>query len=356
MPLSIAQIETVFANALKVPATKRDEYLRARCRLDAALLDEVNTLLRASETSCFIDTPIFEESLGLFATQSSRLSAGDLLGHYEIMSLLGRGGMGEVYLALDLRLERKVALKFLCRELSANSTARVQLTQEAKAVAKLDHDNICQIYGLEEFGAELFIVMQYIEGETLCSVIQERKSRGYKRPELIRQIVSALAYAHSHGIVHRDIKPQNVMVTSTGKIKLLDFGLALTPGSASRNKRKSANNIAVIGTPRYMSPEQVRGDELDSRSDVFSLGTLMFELVSGKNPFSRKSNRESIAAIQQDPPAALNCRSREERELAKIVTRCLAKNPSDRYQSANEVLKELDVRVFHRPTSSLVYQ
>jgi len=255
--------------------------------------------------------------------------------------------MGAVYLAEDLRLNRKVALKFLSSDFISDSWAKRQLIKEAQAVAMLDHPNICAVYGFEETGEHSFIVMQYIEGETLSEVIRHGALTGNQIIPLAQQIVSALGNAHAHGIIHRDVKPKNIMVTPSGQVKVLDFGLAKTTPKTLEEVTESISELArdgvLLGTVAYMSPEQLRGEKLDYRSDIFSLGTVLYEMVSGKNPYAHKTNAEVISAIIDHEPkslrqAAINC----PRGLDQIVKTCLQKDRVDRYQSAAELLIDLE--------------
>ena len=346
---SVKQVEEVFHEALELPAAERDRYLRNSCSGNNALYDEVCSLLAAWEKSQqFLEKPALEFGLRVLAQNREHSLVGKTIGPYKIVSLLGKGGMGEVYLAIDIRLDRKVALKFLSPELAADDFSREQLIREAKACASLDHPNICQIYGIGTHRKKHFIVMQYIEGVTLADLMRKRPLRREHLVMLTRQIVSALAEAHDHGIIHRDIKPQNVMVTNKWQAKILDFGLASSINVAKPNgcyplRNRGSKPGAVPGTIRYMSPEQLRGEELDYRSDIFSLGTLLYEMVSGTNPFHRKHTSEIASAILAFVPEPLT-RNLRLKQFASIVQRCLAKNPSERYESAAEILWELDRR------------
>src|SRR4030095_11235173 len=214
------------------------------------------------------------------------------VGPYKILSALGQGGMGAVYLAENRRLNKKVALKFLSSEFITDNWAKRQLVKEAQAVAMLDHPNICAVYDFEEIGEHSFIVMQYVEGQTLSDLIRKKSLKPGQVVVLAQQIANALADAHAHGIIHRDIKPKNIMVTSSEQVKVLDFGLAKT---IQKNLEEATDSIShlsreglLVGTIAYMSPEQLRGEKLDYRTDIFSLGTVLYEMVCGKNPFAHK--------------------------------------------------------------------
>ncbi|NOT62210.1 MAG: protein kinase, partial [Acidobacteria bacterium] len=287
--------------------------------------------------------------LKALASESQASLAGQTIGAYRIERLLGRGGMGEVYLAEDLRLERPVALKFLARRLAADSWARRRLIREAQAVARLDHPNICAVFGLEEADEHSFIVMQYVEGETLAVRLRQRPPVPAQALRFAEQIVRAIAEAHAHGLIHRDIKPQNVIVSDNEQLKVLDFGLAK---SVEQTRDLAAGDVAnqisqnglVIGTIGYMSPEQLRAERLDFRSDVFSLGTLLYELFAGENPFARASGAETISAILTvQPPPLRNLASGVSTGLERLIHKCLEKDRTARFHSATELLYELSL-------------
>jgi len=235
---------------------------------------------------------------------------GETISHYRIIEKLGRGGMGEVYLAEDKRLGRKVAIKFLPAEVATNDSARQRLLREAQTAATLDHPNICAIYEVGQEGAYSFIVLQYIEGETLAARIKRQLPELREALAIAAQVVDALNEAHARGIIHRDIKPENIMLTTRGQVKVLDFGLAKVlrdPGIAEPDA-ETGTLLSIpgmlMGTVPYMSPEQVRGEDLDCRSDIFSFGTVLYELLSGRRPFEARSTAEVISAIlTRDPPA-----------------------------------------------------
>ena len=221
------QVETLFHAAAELAAAQRAAFLAETCSGDAALQAEVESLLESfDEEAAFLEEPVFQAGLQALAVEANASLARQTIGVYRIEKLLGKGGMGEVYLAEDTRLGRKVALKFLARRLAADHWARRQLVKEAQAVAQLDHPNICAVYGLEEADGHSFIVMQYVEGELLSDLIRTHRLTAVEALPLALQMASALAAAHEHGIIHRDIKPQNMMLTASGQLKVLDFGLA----------------------------------------------------------------------------------------------------------------------------------
>ena len=258
--------------------------------------------------------------------------------------------MGEVYLAEDTKLGRKVAIKVLPPESAENPNANKRLLREAQAAATLDHPQICAIYEVGHEGSRSFIVMQYIEGETLAERIERKPLELIESARLAEQIADALNEAHSHGIIHRDLKPMNVMITSRGQAKLMDFGLAKLVegengvlGSQVQTRSQLTSPGSVVGTVPYMSPEQVRGEDLDARSDLFSLGTVMYEMITGSCPFSAKTGAEIIGAILlTQPPALSTCAPGTPAEAERIVNKLLTKEKSDRYQTATEALADLE--------------
>src|SRR5215204_1152145 len=224
---NLKQVESVFHAALDLPAEDRQSYIRQACNGDEALLAEVSSLISSIDNSNgFMEQPVLTAGFNVLLNSSKDSLLGKSLGVYRIIAPLGKGGMGEVYLADDTKLGRKVALKFLSPEFIGDNWAKRQLIKEAQSVAMLDHPNICPVYGIEEVGEDIFIVMQFVEGETLADLIKKKSLTSAEVLPLAQQIVGALEEAHAHGIIHRDIKPKNIMVTPTGHVKVLDFGLA----------------------------------------------------------------------------------------------------------------------------------
>ncbi|MFN2529710.1 MAG: protein kinase [Pyrinomonadaceae bacterium] len=270
------------------------------------------------------------------------------LNRYQILSKLGEGGMGEVFLAEDTSLRRKIALKVLRPQSTSDERARLRLIREAQAAAALEHPNICAIYEVGENDGQTFISMQYVAGQTLDAFV---KHNTVDLPHLLNiaiQIADALAEAHSVGILHRDIKPANIMITARGSVKVMDFGLAKV-FQAAESLQSEAETVqlistqgAIIGTLPYMSPEQVRGETLDGRSDIFSLGVVLYELLTGHHPFAHKSSAETASAIltSEQPPLARFCKELPA-ELERIVEKTLRKLPDERYQTIKDLLIDL---------------
>src|SRR5437016_12371029 len=279
------------------------------------------------------------------------LTAGTKLGRYEILSKLGAGGMGEVYLAQDTKLDRGVALKILPDEVAAHPDRMKRCVQEAKAASALNHPNIITIYEIDETESGHFIATEFIDGETL-------RERELKAPlklgqslDIAAQIAGALSAAHIAGIVHRDLKPENVMLRQDGIVKVLDFGLAkLTAtalGSVDREAPTRANVKTdpgvVRGTAIYMSPEQARGLPVDSRTDIFSLGVVLYEMIAGRLPFDGSNRNEIMASVLSDkqPQPLTRYSSEAPTELGRIVLKALRKNRDERYQTIQDMLLDL---------------
>ncbi len=274
------------------------------------------------------------------------ISPGDKLKQYEILKLLGRGGMGEVYLAHDTVLDRNVAIKFLPEDMQKDERARVRLLREAKAAASLNHAFICKIYEVGEFEGQYFIVMEYVEGEDLRQKLDEGILPLRDSLQMALEIAEALEDAHDKGIVHRDLKPSNIMITPRGHVKVMDFGLAkhfLTEGEGDLTKTLTQDSLtekgAIVGTLAYMSPEQARGEPVDARSDIFSLGIILYEMTTGRHPFSKSSPLETLTSILRDATPAVNIKPKMMNPvLSPILRKALTKEPENRYQSIRELI------------------
>ena len=274
------------------------------------------------------------------------ITAGTKLGRYEIHSKLGAGGMGEVYLAEDQQLRRRVAIKLLSSELVTDEHANKRLLKEARAAATLDHPNICSIYEVGQADGRAFIAFQYIEGETLEARIKLKPPEWKGSLAIAVQIVEALEEAHSQGIIHRDIKPANIMITTRGQVKVLDFGLARVVDGPLNSEAETRNQLTspgtIMGTMPYMSPEQLRAEVLDGRSDIFSFGVVLYEMLSGRQPFANRSAAEVMSAIlKEEPPALSGYAPGLPEELQRIVRKCLEKDRNLRYQHTTEVRVDL---------------
>jgi serine/threonine protein kinase/Tol biopolymer transport system component len=352
------RITEVFHGALARDAEARDAYLQEACRHDPALRVDVDRLLADHHDagSSFGERPRTPTS-GLVP----RLESGKTLGPYRIEGLLGAGGMGEVYSARDTRLGRNVAVKILPADVATDPERIRRFEQEARAAAALNHVNICTLYDVCEHEATRFLVMELVEGKSLTELIRRdglplarRYGYRYKYPylnflQIAIPLADAVGAAHARGIVHRDLKPANVMVTPEGCVKVLDFGLAKLKelvGGATNLTTVSEELTAegrLLGTVAYMSPEQAEGRNVDHRSDIFSLGVLLYEMVTGGRPFKGHTSASLVASILKDtPPSVSDVKPELPRDLSRVIRRCLAKEPARRYQSALDVRNELE--------------
>jgi TolB-like protein/tetratricopeptide (TPR) repeat protein/tRNA A-37 threonylcarbamoyl transferase component Bud32 len=262
---------------------------------------------------------------------------GQTILHYTILEKLGEGGMGVVYKAQDTKLDRTVALKFLPRHLNANEAEQARFLQEAKAAAQINHPNVCSIIDIQEFKGEQFIVMECIEGQTMRAKIRGAGIDAQEAVGYAIQIAEALAEAHGKGIVHRDIKCENIMLNARNQVKVMDFGLAKLKGSLKLTKTSS-----TVGTLAYMAPEQIQGGEVDQRSDIFSFGVVLFEMVTGHMPFRGEHEASMMYSIlNEEPEQATKFRPELPVDLLHVLNRSLEKDPADRYQTMNDLLIDL---------------
>ena len=277
------------------------------------------------------------------------LPPGTRIGPYEILSALGAGGMGEVYLAEDTRLHRRVALKLL-QAGTEDESSRKRLLREARAAATLDHPNICAVFDVGDADGRGYIAMQYVEGETLASRLEREPLALPDAVSIAAQVVAALDEAHRRGVIHRDVKPQNIILSPQNRVKVLDFGLAqLTPlNTGEFGTTTLAVSTGISGTVPYMSPEQLRGETLDSRSDIFSFGVVLYQLVARVHPFFGGGHGGTIAAILTQEPPALG--PGVPGEMQRIVRKCLEKDRERRYQSMRDCL--IDLESFARDLTS----
>ncbi len=275
---------------------------------------------------------------------------GTTISHYKILEKLGEGGMGVVYKAEDTKLRRTVALKFLPRKLETHEPERARFLQEAQAASALNHPNVCTVYDIREEGDQQFIVMEYVDGKTLREMVPIPKTDD--AVSFAIQIGEALQEAHSHGIVHRDVKPENIMVNTKNQIRVMDFGLAKLKGSLKLTRTSS-----TVGTLAYMAPEHIQGAEVDARGDIFSLGIVLYEMLTGHLPFRGEHEAAMMYSIMsEDPESVLKHRPDLSSELDRIIHRALEKDPEDRYQSVADMVSELRKLLKHstkvvRPTA-----
>ena len=330
------RVESVFDEAIELPLADRPAFLARACGDDTESRREVELMLQLAEQSGV--TAKLAGAIGGQSTYRAVALPGQTLSQYQIVEQLGGGGMGVVYKALDQRLQRFVALKFLPSYLSAEAELKLRFVQEAKAIASLDHPNICSVLEVEELeDGQLFMVMPCYEGETLKQKIARGPFTTERALDYAHQIADGLAHAHETGVVHRDVKPANIMVTAGERIKILDFGIAKV---SDRNLTRTG---AVLGTLSYMSPEQAGGDPVDHRTDLWALGAVLYEMLTGRPPFMADTPEAVYFAIHyRDPVSVSMLRPDIPPALATLVHRLLEKDPARRYADAGEVAVELE--------------
>ena len=364
-PEQYEHLTELFHAALEIAPDERAAFLDQVSDGDADLRSELESLLAAHEQrEAYTEKPPDDIAAGYLAQQGGgpttvpALAANTRLDHYEIRSLLGKGGMGEVYLAEDVRLHRKVALKILPAAVAANQDRMRRFEQEATAAAALNHPHIAHIYEIGESESIPFIAIEHVDGDTLRNKIHRDKAPLYKLLKYLTQVAEGLTKAHAAGIVHRDLKPDNIMITRDDYAKILDFGLAkliepqtaLGSGGDAQSKVSAAivaqHSLAgmVMGTAGYMSPEQAQGkvEQIDHRSDIFSFGCILFEAVTGQKPFADESIIKSLhKVVYEAAPPIKEFNPSAPPDLQRIVRRCLAKDPDERYQTIKDVAIEL---------------
>jgi serine/threonine protein kinase/Flp pilus assembly protein TadD len=348
------QIEQLYHAALERGAEERAPFLAAACAGDEELLREVESLLSYEDQAAnFIESPALDVAAKMIAEgRAAKVAVGLSISHYKIIAPIGAGGMGEVYLADDIRLGRKVALKFLPAHFTRDQRHLRRFQQEARAIAALSHPNVCMIHEVVETGeGRHCIVIEYVEGVNLRERIEERPLNASEAIDVAIQVASALSAAHATGIVHRDIKPENIMLRRDGYVKILDFGLAkLTETNADLPRSEGEARVPelktspgmVMGTVAYMSPEQARGLPVDVRTDVWSLGVVLYEMLAGQQPFKGTTPTDVVISIAQREPTPLTSSSLQVPiPLEEIVTKALTKDREQRYQTAEELLIDL---------------
>jgi eukaryotic-like serine/threonine-protein kinase len=336
------QIEEIFNRAAVLPVAERQTFVENICEEDEELCREILLLISSDnlETS-FLDEPVFSLGVQLLDNDFLDLLKAENFASYKLKKLLGRGGMGAVYLAQDTRLERAVAVKVLPASLSGNKDAVSRFRQEARAASNVAHQNIAHIYEFGEANGRLFLAMEYVRGRTLRELIKENSINQTQALDFALQIARALQAAHRNGIVHRDIKPENVIVAEDGMIKVLDFGLAkLTGTSEEFNQTDSLETTPgiILGTTAYMSPEQVRGAAVDYTSDLWSLGVILYEMLWQNRPFTGATPSDVRAAILRDEPSYENATPL----LEEIFRKTLRKEKSERYNTVAALIEDLE--------------
>jgi serine/threonine protein kinase len=358
-PARFQRIRELFETVLDLSPEHRESYLQEIAGDDPDLIAEVGRLLVAKEQTIQVlgDALLLPVESQPSSSEGWVFEPADRVGdRFEVRSCVGKGGMGEVYCALDLRLNRTVALKVIRSSLANQMNFRLRLEQEARAISALNHPNICQLFDIRRHQDIDYLVMEYLEGETLAMVL----SRGPLPLENLlaigSQIGDALEFAHQMGLIHRDIKPSNIIITASGVAKVTDFGLARRI-AVRQQDTLSINTLpgAILGTVSYMSPEQARGEPLDARSDLFSFGTVLYEAACGVHPFDRPTQIEVLMAILTAPITPPKTHRPEiPAGLQDILTRALAKDKEARFQSVRDMLSAVrDVRKAATPMEDI---
>ena len=344
------QVREVFGAALELTPEDRPGFLDSACESDADVRNEVESLLRSDEAAGEFLGPAQEEG-----QEHKNLSRDDdpwigkQAGQYRIVERIGVGGMGVVYRAEDVRLGRSAALKFLSTEIERDFRARERFEREARAASALNHPNICTIYGVDEFEGRPYLAMELLKGQPLSEMIQGKPLDNERFLKLAIPIVSALEAAHAEGIIHRDLKPANIFLTDKGQVKILDFGLAKQSALESPNAGSTESPDAglttaglIVGTVSYMSPEQIRAEKLDARSDLFSAGAVLYEMATGHQAFPGRISVLILDAIlNRQPEMVSKSNPLVPESIAGIISRALEKDRDRRYQSASELLRDL---------------
>src|SRR5882724_4240993 len=355
-PERLKKVQELFHAAVSLEPAARAAFLVEACESDRELLDEVQSLISAHEREgSFIDSPAAKPITEMLASVTSESFVGQTVGSFKILSQLGRGGMGVVYLAQDSKLGRKVALKLLPEEFTRREDLVRRFALEAKAASGLNHPNIVTVYEIGQTGTSEYIATEYIEGETLRQHFARGRMSLREVLDVVIQIAGALAAAHGAGIIHRDIKPENIMLRPDGYVKILDFGLAKAVSGALPGSRQPAADLeastlvkmetepgAMIGTVYYMAPEQARGLDVDARADIFSFGVITYEMLTGRRPFGGETNLDAlISTLEKEPPSLASCAPGVPLELQRVVSKALRKNREDRYQTIKDMWIDL---------------
>lgn len=342
------KLDELFHAALERGGGRRAEYVSEVCAGDAGLQQELEAMLAHHEqASSFIESPAYVVAAETLAEDGSTESLiGTTIGPYHLRSLLGSGGMGVVYLAVDQELQRNVALKFLHDDLLHDKQRVQRFKQEARAASALNHPNILTIHQIGEVDGRQFIATEFVEGETLRKLLKQKELNLSQKIDVATQIASALSAAHAADIIHRDIKPENIVVRPDGYVKVLDFGLAkLAEGPNFGYEESTFFNTeqgAIVGTVQYMSPEQTRGQPADARTDIWSLGVVLYEMLTEHAPFGGSTNSDVIAAIlEREPRPLTDYDPKVTTEVQSLVSKSLKKDREQRYQTAKEMLGEL---------------
>ncbi|HEX3145660.1 MAG TPA: serine/threonine-protein kinase, partial [Pyrinomonadaceae bacterium] len=347
-PVRWQKIDELFHAALAREPAQINEFLNEACAGDQQLRRDLESLISShQEADSFIESPPGHLAAELLGINGDQLKPGQQIGNYEIVRQLGAGGMGEVYLADDTRLKRKIALKVLPRPFTINPDRARRFEREARSASALNHPNILTIFEIGQSDHAHFIAAEFVDGKTLRQLMNERPFKLSEALNVVIQAAGALTAAHAAGIVHRDIKPENIMVRADGYVKILDFGLAKLTESAITNTELETPTLVqsspglVMGTVQYMSPEQARAKRVTVRTDIWSLGIVLYELLAGLVPFSGETPSHVMVSLMEDDLPPLADSADVPAELDCIVTKALRKNQRERYQTASQLADDL---------------
>ena len=346
------KIEETFAQAIALPLAERKRFVEEICTEDEELCREILELLREDEENReFLSEPVFAKVLKIINDDLSGLIGKTFNSRYTLLELIGRGGMGAVFLAEDAQLKRRPALKIIDSSVFGQTENIRRFEREAISASKISHPNVAHIYEFGRDGNFYFLAMEYVAGKTLRELIEEKSIDKNRAVKIVRQIAEAISAAHQKSVIHRDIKPENIIITENDLVKVLDFGLAKTSGKIEQNENASLLDASILettpglifGTTAYMSPEQVREQTLDERTDLWSLGVIFYELLAGKRPFEGETRNDTIAAILKSEPEKIADKDAKiSPEIEKIVFKLLEKQREKRFQTAEEFLNELE--------------
>src|SRR5438128_7180498 len=349
-PARLQTIEEIFHAALNQKSDQVGAFLDTACEGDEVLRRKVEALLASHQRAgSFIETSAAGIATRIIENEQADLLVGQTFGHYKISKRIGSGGMGEVYLATDVTASRKAALKLLPMRFTGDANRLKRFQQEARAVVALNHPNILTVYEIGEDHSTHYIASELIEGETLRQRLVRGRMEVSEAVDVAIQAASALAAAHEAGIVHRDVNPGNIMLRPDGYVKVLDFGIAKlaeqeVPATIPADEALllvETNLGSILGTVRYMSPEQARGAPVDKRTDIWSLGVVLYEMVTGHAPFTGDTPREVMTSIlEKEPPPLTRYIAHAPAELQQVISKALRKGRSQRYDNATELMEE----------------
>ena len=341
--------EQLFMEAVERPAGERTDFLTRTCGLDAALRDEIESLLTAAEESGpFLSTPALDVFAHQIAREGWSVQPGDRVGSYTVGQRLGAGGMGEVWRARDERLGRDVAIKLLLPHPSDAEERVRAFEREARAAGGLNHTNVLTVYDVGDHDGAPYLVTECLEGQSLRARLATGALSFDAALDIALQVARGLGAAHARGIVHRDLKPENIFLALDGRVKILDFGLATLHDSASSASPSpdvpgGTTRPLIAGTAGYMAPEQVRGEAVDQRADIFALGAVLYEMLAGRRAFKADSTLGTFdAVLTLQPPDLSEVNGDVPPALSHVVRRCLAKSPDDRFATVADLVSALD--------------